>query len=56
MLDALLTAAFDSTPSKLEAAGPPLRACLRAASQAAARHDRSLLMWRFQGIHRDPDP
>ena len=37
MLDVLLTAAFDATPSKLEVAGPPLLACLRAASRAAAR-------------------
>lgn len=37
VMDALLVAAFDAMPSKLEAAGPPLRACLRAASLAAAR-------------------
>ena len=36
-MEALLVSAFDATPSKVEAAGPPLRACLRAASLAASR-------------------
>ena len=37
MLEALLTAAFDATPEKLEAARAPLAASLRATSLQAAR-------------------